>query len=409
MTASGQTSRISADPVAEMAGLRGRTNEKWRRHGSEVLPASIAEMDFPVATEVRAAIGARLAASDIGYAFSYTQDSPAQRAVSQWLTSRFDWPVLPNHIVFYADVMRVMEAGIEAFSAPGDAVVTDVPAYPSFFEAVRERGREIVGNPMVLRDGRWQVDLAGLERAFRDGARAYLLCSPHNPTGEVHSVAELTRIAELARAHRVTVLCDEVHSPLIYPGRRHVPFASLPAAREVRTLTAVSASKGWNIAGLKCAFGIPGDRAVAEALMAQPARMRDGVGILGAAASEAAFTVGDRWLGETMGYLDGNRRLLAGLIAAELPEIRHHRPESTYLAWLDCRRIADRLGEDDLTGRVLREANLAVTDGALFGSPGFLRLNFATPRPLVEETVRRLAVGLAATERPEIAVAVAHH
>jgi cystathionine beta-lyase len=380
---------------AELLGLRRRTNEKWRRHGDTVLPVGIAEMDFPVADEVRAAVAERLAASDFGYAFSFTRDSPAQQAAACWLADRFGWRVPSGRLLCYADVMRVMEAGIEAFSAPGDAVVTDIPAYPSFFEAAEERGRELVGVPMLCRDGQWRIDLAGLERAFRAGARVYLLCGPHNPTGTVHTAAELTRIAELARAHRVTVLCDEVHSPLVYPGGRHVPFASLPAAAGVRVLTAVSASKGWNIAGLKCAFAVPGDEEVAEALLAQPARMRDGVGILGVAASQAAFSRGRRWLAETIGHLDGNRQLVAKLLAADLPEIGYRPPDATYLAWLDCRRAADRLGGADLAARVLDRAGLAVTDGASFGAPGYLRLNFATSAPLVEESVHRLAVGLA--------------
>lgn len=368
------------DPGAALTALHHRTSEKWRRHEPGVQPAHIAEMDFPVAEEIRRAIGRLAAEGDMGYAFSYTDDSPAQAALAGWLLRRHSWWVPRSRILFYADVMRVMEAGLEAFSAPGDAVVVDIPAYPAFFEAVAERERELVPNPMLLRNGRWQLDLAGLERAFRDGARVYLLCNPHNPTGTVCTPAELTTVAELARAHEVTVLCDEVHAPLVFPGRAHVPFASLPAAQKVRSLTGLSASKGWNVAGLKCAFGIPAGPGTAEALLNQPPRMRDGVGVFGAAASEAAFSAGERWLDETLRYLDGNRRLLAELLSAGgLGEIGYRLPEATYLAWLDCRSTADRLGEDDLARRVLRTAGLAVSDGRAYGSPGFLRLNLATP------------------------------
>lgn len=385
----------STDPHSALAALRTRTSEKWRRHDSGVQPVYIAEMDFPVAQEIRTAVGRLAASGDMGYAFSYTDDSPAQSALAGWLLRNYEWWVPPSGILFYADVMRVLEAGIEAFSEVGDAVVVDVPAYPSFFEAVAERGRELVPNPMLLREGRWQLDLVGLERAFRAGARIYILCNPHNPTGMVCSVTELTAIAELARTYGVTVLCDEVHSPLVFPGRRHVPFASLPAAQKVRSVTGISASKGWNVAGLKCAFGVPTGPGTEEALLAQPSRLRDGVGIFGAAASEAAFTVGDRWLGQTMRYLDGNRRLLAELLPAHgLGEIGYHLPDATYLAWLDCRRTAERLGEDDLAERVLSVGGLAVSDGASYGCPGFLRLNLATPQLLVEEMVRRLARGL---------------
>ncbi|MDH6580218.1 aminotransferase class I/II-fold pyridoxal phosphate-dependent enzyme [Kitasatospora sp. MAP5-34] len=394
----------SSDPISALAALHSRTSEKWRRHDSGVQPVYIAEMDFPVAKEIREAVGRLAAGGDMGYAFSYTDDSPAQLALAGWLLKSYDWWVPPSQLLFYADVMRVIEAGLEAFSEVGDAVVFDTPAYPSFFEAVTERGREVVANPMLLRDGRWQLDLVGLELAFQAGAKIYILCNPHNPTGAVCTAAELTAIAELARRYGVTVLCDEVHSPLVFPGKRHVPFASLPAAQAVRSVTGFSASKGWNIAGLKCAFGIPGGPGTAEALLAQPARLRDGVGIFGSAATEAALTSAGPWLTETMHYLDGNRRLLADLLPAYgLGDLGYRLPDATYLAWLDCRRVADRLGEDDLAGRVLRAGGLAVSDGRHYGCPGFLRLNLATPRLLVEEMIRRLARGLDAGPERELA------
>ncbi|PPK63147.1 aminotransferase class I/II-fold pyridoxal phosphate-dependent enzyme [Actinokineospora auranticolor] len=386
----------SLDSAGALAVLRGRTSAKWRQHPADVLPSFIAEMDLPVADEVLAALRAHLdRGGDLGYAFSFTDDSPAQRAVADWLGARFDWAVAPSRVLYFADVTRVTEAVIDTCSAPGDAVLTDIPAYPGFAESVRDRGRELVANPMVPRGGRWRIDLDGVERGFRDGARIYLLCSPHNPTGRVHTPAELTRIAELARRYRVTVFSDEVHSPLVYPGSTHVPFAALPAAAGVRTVTGISASKAWNLAGLKCAFGVPGDAATAEALLAAPSRLRDGVGILGATASTAAFAEGGRWLAETMTRLDANRRLLGRLVARDLPEIGYQLPQATFLGWLDCRRVADRLGEADLVGRALRAGRLAVTDGADFGSPGFLRVVFATSRVLVAEQVRRLAHGLA--------------
>jgi cystathionine beta-lyase len=392
------------DPVAVLSALQQRTSEKWRRHGHHVLPSYIAEMDLPVAQELLTAIGDRLVVTggDLGYAYSFTADSPAQRALAGWLRDRFDWSAPTDRILYYADVMRVVEAGIDAFSKPGDAILVDLPGYPGFFEALRERDREVVGNPMVQRNGRWQIDIAGVERACRDGVSAYLLCSPHNPTGALHTRAELAMIAEITSAYRVPVVCDEVHSPLVYPGRRHYPFA--PIAHRTKTLTAVSASKAWNIAGLKCAFGIPGDAEVLEALLAQPTRQRDGVGILGVAATEAAYTKGGRWLDDTLRYLGDNRRLLSRLIATELPEIGFTPPAATYLAWLDCRRVADRFG-GDLAGQVLRDGDLAATDGIEFGREGFLRLNFATMRPLIGEMIRRLADGLGTTVSDRVSAA----
>lgn len=385
----------SSDPGTALATLARRTSEKWQRHRPGVQPAHIAEMDFPVAREIRQAIGLLVTEGDMGYAYSYTDRSPAQAALRAWLMRRYEWPVPPSRVLYYADVMRVIEAGLDAFSEVADAVVFDVPYYPSFPEATIERGRVPVGVPMLHRDGRWHLDLAGLERAFRDGATVYIRCDPHNPTGHVATPAELTAVAELAGRYGVTVLSDEVHSPLVFPGKAHIPFASVPAAGKVRSLTGLSASKGWNIAGLKCAFGIPGDAETAEALLALPARTRDGVGIFGAAATEAAYTAGGRWLEGVLRYLEGNRRLLAELLPLYgLGDIEYEPADATYLAWLDFRRVADRLADDDLAQRVFREGGLSVGDGRDYGMPGFLRLNLATPRILVYEMVRRLACGL---------------
>lgn len=379
----------------DLATLLGKTSEKWRRYPRDVLPSFIAEMDLPVAPVVLDAIRAALDdGGDLGYAYTFTDSSPLQTVFARWALSTFGWAVNTEHVLMFADVMRAVEAALMALTCPGDGIVIDVPAYPPYFTAIPDHGRKIVENPMTYSDAGWQINFAGLENAFRSGAAAYLLCNPHNPTGRVFTIDELRRIAELAAAHRVVVISDEVHSPLVYPGHRHTPIATIPVMRQVRLVTTMSATKGWNIAGLKCGFGVPNSADTHEALSSIPSRTRDGVGILGVTASVAALSQGGPWLKSVLHYLDRNRRLLAELLARLLPTVGYTPPEGTYLGWLDARRLLDPAGTDQLGRLLLERGRVAVSDGRDFGLEGFLRINFATPAAILTETVKRMKVAV---------------
>ncbi|WP_462186291.1 aminotransferase class I/II-fold pyridoxal phosphate-dependent enzyme, partial [Frankia sp. CcWB2] len=193
------------------------------------------------------------------------------------------------------------------------------------------------------------------------------MCNPHNPTGRVFTESELRAVLRLAERHLAVVISDEVHAPLVYAGREHVPIASLPGAAATSSVTAMSASKGWNISGLQCALAVPGSPADHERLMGMRPRDRDGVGILGVEGSVAAFAGGDLWLRRTMRYLEGNQRILADLLGCFGSDVTHHASDGTYLAWLDCRRMADRLGIADLGQFFLDVGKAAVSDGRLYG------------------------------------------
>ncbi|MER6279605.1 MalY/PatB family protein [Streptomyces sp. NPDC059688] len=371
--------------------LSGRRSEKWRRYPPDILPAFIAEMDFPVAEPVIDAVRAHLTeGGDLGYAYVYTTDAPVQRSFAAWAHESWGWRVEPEKVVLFPDTMRVMEVALERFTEPGDAVVVDVPAYPPYFEAIAAAGRQVVSQPMRLRGGRWRLDLEGLARAFRAGAAAYFLCNPHNPTGRVLTREELREVLALAAEFRVAVFSDEVHAPLTHPGHRHVPLGSLPEAARVPTVTAASASKGWNLSGLKCAMAVAGRPEDHDRLMEMRPRERDGVGILGVSASEAAFTRGGPWLRTLRHYLHGSRQVLAELLESFGPDLVLVPPEASYLAWLDGRRLAERLGTDDLAEFFLSRGKVAVSDGREYGSEGFVRLNFGTSQRLLEEMVRRM-------------------
>ena len=254
-------------------------------------------------------------------------------------------------------------------------------------------GRPVIEVPMVTDGGRLVLDLDGIAAAFRAGGHLLILCNPANPAGRVYTAGELRAVAGVVDAHGGRVFADEIHAPLVYPGHRHVPYASMSPAAAGHALTAVSASKGWNLPGLKCAQLILSNPADQATWAGAGLLYERGTSVLGVAAAVAAFSRGEDWLAQVLGYLDGNRTLLAGLLAEQLPAVGYRPPEGTYLAWLDCRD----LGLGDHPGQFfLDHARVLVNDGPAFGAAGngHVRLNFATPRPILTQIVGRLA-GLA--------------
>lgn len=367
--------------------LRKRTSEKWTTYPAGILPAFVAEMDFALAPPLRRALEEAIAIGDCGYA-GLAQLAPA---FSAFAARRWKWRVGEGTVIGLPDVMAGVSEALHALTSRGDAVVINPPVYPPFFEVIRACERSVLEVPLVLSDAlEWVLDFDALEAAFRGGARAYLLCSPQNPAGRVWSGGELVRIAELARKYRVLVIADEIHAPLTMPGVPFVPF--LQAAGELDALALHSASKAWNIAGLKCALAVTGSAHVDGALRARmsvsPSDVRWRIGQFGAIASTAAFRDGEAWLDELCAYLDGNRRLLAELLADRLPQIAYRMPDATYLAWLDCRA----LGFDDAARHFLDGGRVALERGSKFGAAGegFVRLNFGTSRAILREIVDRM-------------------
>jgi cystathionine beta-lyase len=246
---------------------------------------------------------------------------------------------------------------------------------------------------MVSDRGRAVLDLDGIAAAFRAGGHLLILCNPCNPAGRVYTAAELRAVATVVDQHGGRVFADEIHAPLVYPGHRYVPYASVSAAAAGHAVTAVSASKGWNLPGVKCAQLILSSEAD-EAAWARAAILHErGASTLGVVAAIAAFTGGQDWLAGVLGYLDGSRALLADLLAEQLPAVGYHPPEGTYLAWLDCRPLG--LG-DDPGEFFLDRARVLVNNGPAFGDAGkgHVRLNFATPRPVLAQIVQRLAAAV---------------
>ena len=365
--------------VVELDVLRRRRSEKWRKHPPDVLPSHIAEMDFGVAPPIEEALAAAVRAGDLGYV--HAKSSGLYEAFAAFARRRWGWEVDPADLLAVPDVMVGVAELLRLLTPERSGVVINPPVYPPFFSVIAETGRRVVEVPFV--DGRLPLD--GIDDALREGARAVLFCNPHNPTGRVATADEVHALGDLVAEHDALFLSDEIHAPLTMPGVEHVPAASV--VRNAIVLT--SASKAWNLAGLKCGLAV-GPRDVLARL---PVDLHDRVGHLGAIASTAGFEQGEEWLDELRAYLAETRRMLPDLLAEHAPGVHVAPAQATYLAWLDFRET--ELG-DDPSAVVLERGRLSLLRGTDFGSVGrgFARLNIGTSHELVEESVKRIGAAL---------------
>ncbi len=383
-----------------LAALRTRTSAKWRTFPEDVLPLWVAEMDVELAEPVAAALVDAVRRGDTGYAYG-----PAYpEALAAFAERRWGWSGFPvERSALVADVMTGAAEALRLVTGPGDTVIVNPPVYPPFFAFVEHAGRTVLDVPLGP-GGR--LDLDALDEAFgraRGGGRAaaYLLCSPHNPTGVVHTAAELGRVAELAERHGVRVVVDEIHAPLVLPGATFTPYLAVAGGSDAFALT--SASKGWNLAGVKAAVLYAGTGAAAD-LARLPEIVSHGPSHLGVLAHTAALERGEPWLDALLAGLDANRSLLSSLLARHLPAVAWTPPQATFLAWLDCRATGLPGADDGDAGRgditttagpaaaFLEHARVALSTGSTFGPPGagHVRLNFGTSAAILTEAVERM-------------------
>ncbi|MFJ1807221.1 MULTISPECIES: MalY/PatB family protein [unclassified Streptomyces] len=369
--------------------LRCRTSMKWRTYPADVLPLWVAEMDVALAEPVVRAVTKALALGDTGY-----PAGPAYaEALGVFAAERWGWDGLAvERTAIVPDVMLGVVEMLKLVTGPGDPVVVNPPVYPPFFPFVEHMDRRVAEAPLGT-DGR--LDLAVLEDAYRravagGGRAAHLLCSPHNPTGTVHTARELAAVAGLARRYGVRVVVDEIHAPLTAAGVDFVPYLAVPGAEN--GLSLMSASKGWNLAGLKAALAVAGPEAAAD-LALLPEEVGHGPSHVGVLAHTAALREGTGWLDSLLAGLDDNRRLLAALLAEHLPGVAHLPAQATYLAWLDCRALG--LGADP-AAVFLERGRVALSSGLAFGTggAGHVRLNLATSPEILTEGVRRMAAAV---------------
>lgn len=379
-------------PVDDLDALRRRTSAKWRLHPDDVLPLPVAEMDFGLAPVIHDVLSDAVRRSDVGYAMPGLD---LGRALSGFAAARWDWSVDPMWVRPATDVGVACVELLRVLCRPGDAVVINTPVYGPFFHWLDEVGATRLEAPLRQEpDGAWRLDLDRLADAFAQGPVAYVLCHPHNPVGRVHTDAELAEVVRLAHEHGVKVISDEIHAPLVLPGAAYTPFLAIPGAAEV-AVSLHSASKAWNLAGLKCAAIVAASPEMAAVVDRRPIDARWRIGQLGALATIAAYESGGGWLDALLATLDVRRRELGDLLADRLPDLSWIPPQATYLAWLDCRAVGSG---DEPHRRFLERGRVAVEPGPVFGPPGdgWVRLNFGTSDAILTEAIDRMARALAA-------------
>jgi len=373
--------------------LETRRSEKWHTYPRDVLPAWVAEMDFPIAAPIGAELRRFTEQADIGYPIGL-RDTGLAEAFGERMRERFDWVVDPARVEILSEVVQGLYIAVEAFAADRAGVVVQTPIYPPLLGAVRETGRRLVENQLVPNRGRLEIDFENLSQNIDAETRVLLFCNPHNPSGRVFDRAELEQLAEIVLARDLIVVSDEIHADLLFDGRRHIPFASLSTQIAERTVTLSSPSKAFNIPGLRCAVAHFGSQALMRRFNSVHTRhMRGGIGLLGLYASIAAWRWAQPWLDEVVPYLEANRDFAEQALEQKIPEIRFFKPEGTFLAWMDCSALA-------LSGspaaHFLRHGRVALSDGRIFGRgwEQHCRLNFATSRPILSEVIDRMAKAL---------------
>ncbi|MDF1605838.1 aminotransferase class I/II-fold pyridoxal phosphate-dependent enzyme [Nocardioides sp. YIM 152315] len=379
--------------------LRTRTSWKWTTYPNDVLPLWVAEMDVPLAPPIAESLYRAIANGDTGY----VSGTELVEAFQGFASRRWGWDtVSADRTLVVVDVMNGFVQLLDAITEPGDPVIVNPPVYTPFYSYTEHHGRRIVEAPLG-EDCR--IDLEALDRAFA-AARAsspravYLLANPHNPTGVVHTVAELTSVLELAATHGVTVVSNEIHAPIVYSDAQFTPLLSLPGAERAFSLT--SASKAWNLAGAKAAVLVGGSD-TADDLAAIPAWTSRIASHLGVIAQTAAYNEGDEWLDALLSGLERNRNLLGELLTEHLPEVGYLRPQGTYMAWLDCRNVITSDRDEGATagsfGAMAGAAKLfyddgkvAVTSGHVFGpgGTGRVRINFGTSSSILTTALRQM-------------------
>ena len=350
-------------------------------------------MDFPVAEPVVASLRRYVDMGDFGYPNWPDGASPLRAAYAYRMKERYGWWPDPDHVREFTDVTHAVRVMLELSTKPGDGVAIHTPGFGPFTQTIERLGLRLVPLPLIDTPHGWVFDAGDCARRMTEGGcRVLVLVNPHNPTGRVFTRDELMALAEAAERHDLIVISDDLHADLTYAPHRHLPFASLDPAIEARTVTMYSASKAFSLAGLRCAIGHVGVATLREKLAEQPPG--PSVNVLGMRASLAAWTEASSWLETVLDYLDVNRRLVAETIAERLPEVRHHMPEATYLSWLDCRRLG--LGPDP-AAHFREYGRVELNPGSNYnpGGDGFVRLNFATPTPVLRQILDRMVDSVA--------------
>lgn len=367
---------------------RATNSYKWDGAPEGVLPMWVADMDFRTAPAIIDALQKRVAHG----IFGYTRVPDAYYdAVTSWFSRRHGWDIDREWIIYTSGVVPAVSAVIKALTVPGDKVIVQTPVYNCFFSSIRNNGCEIVSNPLRRTADTYEMDFAALERCAADPrAKVMLLCNPHNPAGRVWTPDELTRLGNICLRNGVTVVADEIHCELVYQGFKYTPFASLSDAFLHRSVTCVSPSKAFNIAGLQIANIVAFDNDMRSRIdKAININEVCDVNPFGVAATIAAYNEGEEWLNQLVDYLHGNYEAMAEFCRRELPEFPITRLEGTYLVWMDCSSLG--MPSDALEHALLDDARLWLNAGTMYGAEGegYMRWNIACPRSVMLDGLNR--------------------
>ena len=372
---------------------RNTCSLKWdycqERFGKkDILPMWVADMDFPSPKEITEAMKRRAEHRMFGY-MGIKQE--LNHAIINWLEKRNHWTVEMDWLVHTPGVVTSINIAILAFTDVGDKVLVQTPVYYPFYSSIKDNDRHLVENPLIDNDGYYTMDFDDLEKKFADGVKMMVFCSPHNPVGRVWTDEELDQVAKLCNKYNVLLVSDEIHADLVYKDYKHIPMATVSRDILQASITCISPTKTFNIAGLAHSAVIIPNPELRQKF--QKTLNRTGAGMLnifGMEAAEAAYSYGEKWLDELMDYLTGNLEMLDQYVREEIPSIKFVKPEATYLAWLDCRGFADKVG--NLKEFFVHKAGVGMNDGVTFGKDGagFQRINFACPREVLLEGLGKI-------------------
>ncbi len=371
---------------------------KWNLFDADVLPMWVADMDFLVAKPILEAVRRRVEHGIFGYP-SYLHPGPGvvtalQEVVVERMRSRYAWQVQPEDVLPLPGVITGLNLACHALAAAGGGVLIQTPVYPPFFSTARNAGMVLQESTLArLADGRYEVDWDNFEAAFTDQTRIFILCNPHNPVGRVFRKDELQRMAEICLRHGVTICSDEIHCDLVFSGYKHLPIASLDGEIAQNTITLMSPTKTFNIAGLQCSFAIVQNPELRSRLEQSMQGLVMWVNLVGMTAALAAYHSGQEWLSQVLAYLEANRNYLREFVTSQLPQLKMAAPEGTYLAWLDCRAAGINGNPCEY---FIQSARVGFNDGATFGKDGagFVRLNFACTRAVLAQALGQMKAAL---------------
>lgn len=369
--------------------LRAAGSLKWTTYPNTI-GAWVAEMDFGLAPEIVEVLEGQLARQQTGYAPMNLRTGIPQ-ATAEFVASRYGWSLDPQLVHSMPDVLTAFAIVMTHWLPKGSAIIVPTPCYMPFVDMPGAFGHRLVQLPMLRDNDGWTMDLDRLDAEFAAGARLLVLCNPHNPIGKVYRRDELEAICEVVERHGGMVFNDEIHAPLTYPGAQHLPYPTINEVAAAHSVTAMSASKSFNLAGLKCAQLVLTNPAQQRFITSHDHGLPYGASAMGLAANITAFRAGGAWLAEVLEYLDANRRVLVEMVGALMPQVKVSDPQGTFLALLDC----TELGLDDPWQHFLA-AGVALTDGADCGDAGrgSVRINFAMPRPVLRQAIEQMAASL---------------